>query len=228
MKHVALLIGSILLLVPPVFAQTIDNSWTTAEATNQHNGVRGTVNAFAQPGPAGSNPQPVPQPLLVLLSYSAAIATTMDTWAGTCPDDHDPNLSTNCTFGDQHGQCGENLFMAASNNTVPVPGTAWTVAGAVGSWAGESVEYDYPNATCNALPCGHYTQIVHQASQQLGCAAYQCTGTQLGFPAFTSGVIFGCRYEDVQLGGATRPYCTATQTIGCGPVPVELLNFEIH
>lgn len=107
----------------------------------------------------------------------------------------------------------------------------------VGSWAGESVQYDFPNVTCNAGQCGHYTQIVHQATQQVGCAAFQCTPLQLGFggpdgcgpmTACNSAVLVVCRYEDTQT-TATRPYCTGVGTPApCGPVPVELLNFEIH
>ena len=221
------------LLAAPVMAQ-VDVSWTTADATNQHNAVRNAVNGGTQPGAVGSNPQPVPSPFLVPLSYSAAIAATADTWAAGCSFAHDPNLSTNCTQGNINvAGCGENIF-ASCGTTAPT--ILWNMNNVVvNSWGGESNNYDFPNVNCVAGQCGHYTAIAHQATQSVGCAAYQCTPAQLacadncgGPMSCNSAVLVVCRYEDIILAG-NRPYCTGAGTPApCGPVPVELLNFEIH
>ncbi len=238
MKYTFLAILSIGLLAAPVWAATVDNSWTTADALAQHNTIRNAVNAGTQPGPVGFNPQPVPVPALVPLTYNGTIATGANTWAAICGFAHDPNLSTNCTNGDINGNgCGENIFAGGST----VNPHLWDMNGVVaGSWAAESANYDYTTPNCVAGQCGHYTQIVHQATTEVGCAAYQCTPAELGVfngaddcdtgpgdQPCTDGVFVVCRYEDIQ-GSSPRPYCSAGQPANCGPVPVEILNFEIH
>ncbi len=210
---------------------TIDNTWTTADMTAQHNVVRAAINAGAQIGPvATGNVQPVPTNALPMFTYSAGIAATSATWAATCPQIHDPNLSTNCTFagtgGNGGSSCGENLFWSAST----LNPTTWTAAAAVvASWANsESVNYNHTTNTCGAGQCGHYTAIAHHPSNLVGCSAYQESGVAAPF-GFTFGGVMSavglvCRYNGIQITG-NSPYCP--RAAGCA-LPVELMNFEVN
>ena len=277
MKYTFLAILSIGLLAAPVWAATVDNSWTTADALAQHNTIRNAVNAGTQPGPVGFNPQPVPVPALVPLTYNGTIATGANTWAAICGFAHDPNLSTNCTNGDINGNgcgetiatgantwaaicgfahdpnlstnctngdingngCGENIFAGGST----VNPHLWDMNGVVaGSWAAESANYDYTTPNCVAGQCGHYTQIVHQATTEVGCAAYQCTPAELGVfngaddcdtgpgdQPCTDGVFVVCRYEDIQGSSPTllfgRPTCKLWPGTGRNPELRDSLRF---
>lgn len=74
---------------------------------------------------------------------------------------------------------GENLFWASYMTTA---------AEVVGSWASEEQFYDYDSNSCQAgQMCGHYTQIVWEDTERVGCAMMECTNG--------SGFIWMCNYD---------------------------------
>jgi pathogenesis-related protein 1 len=59
------------------------------------------------------------------------------------------------------GPFGENLF--------EIRGASTTGARVVREWASEARDYDLRRNRCRGV-CGHYTQIVWEATQRVGCA----------------------------------------------------------
>ncbi|CAA6665724.1 unnamed protein product [Spirodela intermedia] len=77
------------------------------------------------------------------------------------------------------GPFGENMFWGT--------GKGWRAADAVRSWALEHYDYDRSSNSCRpGRMCGHYTQIVWNATAMVGCARTVC---------FDGGVIMVCNYH---------------------------------
>ncbi|KAM0946015.1 putative CAP domain-containing protein [Dioscorea sansibarensis] len=92
------------------------------------------------------------------------------------------NLKYNfeCTLSHSAGPFGENLFWGS-------PGWQWTPNDAVESWAKEASDYDWANNICAAgKVCGHFTQIIWNDTQKIGCGRADCPGR---------GVVYTCNYD---------------------------------
>ena len=77
------------------------------------------------------------------------------------------------------GPYGENIFWGT--------GKGWRATDAVRSWALEHYDYDPESNTCKTgRMCGHYTQIVWNATVMVGCARESCIG---------GGIIIICSYH---------------------------------
>jgi len=100
------------------------------------------------------------QPLgIAPLAWSDDLARSAQQWANSlqqqgCRLRHDP-----------HSNYGENL----------AAGTGLTAEGAVRLWTNEASFYNTHSNTCMAGKiCGHYTQVVWNTSQELGCGVAYC------------------------------------------------------
>jgi uncharacterized protein YkwD len=74
------------------------------------------------------------------------------------------------------GKYGENIFWSSD------PATAATV---VADWVAEKSDYHHATNRCTGT-CGHFTQVVWQATTKLGCGTASCPG---------GGEIWVCNYD---------------------------------
>ena len=140
--------------------------------TAAHNAVRATVD--------------VPP-----LTWDDDLAAIAQAWADGCvnnepPDsliDHNPGRSENYP-----GYVGENIY---GSSGTPTPQRA------VDAWASEVDDYDYDSNSCSGV-CGHYTQIVWETTERVGCGISQCEG-------LTNGGTIVCNYSPGGNDGG-RPY----------------------
>ncbi len=80
---------------------------------------------------------------------------------------------------DRSSPYGENLYWTSGSSGPRDP---------VISWASEVDDYDYDGNSCRpGRMCGHYTQIVWEDTQRVGCAAVTCPGN--------GGEIWMCNYD---------------------------------
>lgn len=166
-----------------------------------------------------ANAQPVPNPTLHPYCWKASVATTAQAWADGCSFSHNPNLNS---LG-----LGENIYGCWSSDNTTCNTNA--PADSVVTWANEDVSYDYGSNTCSQLcqggsndgaactvasqcpsglcsgVCGHYTQLVWDTTEHVGCGIKQCTtGTPFaGHPTWTLVV---CDYEPPGNFSGQRPY----------------------
>jgi uncharacterized protein YkwD len=146
------------------------------EILSAHNQVRISAN------------NPVPNPPLPALQWSASAATTAQAWADQCDFKHNPN----------RGNLGENIAAATPNSL--------TTAGVVQSWASEASFYDYgTNACAPGKVCGHYTQVVWRSTTHLGCATKVCDKNS-PFSGFTRWQFWVCNYSPPGNFVGQRPY----------------------
>ncbi|KAJ1264408.1 hypothetical protein BS78_09G261000 [Paspalum vaginatum] len=74
---------------------------------------------------------------------------------------------------------GENVFWGT--------GSDWRAADAVRSWASEGSYFDWRAQACHpGQVCGHFTQLVWNDTQYVGCGRSEC---------FTGGVFITCSYD---------------------------------
>jgi uncharacterized protein YkwD len=134
--------------------------------------------------------QPVPNPPLPPLTWSAGAAAVAQAWADNC------NYMHNSGRGDR----GENIAASA-------PPGRWTLADAVAAWAGEAPDYDYATNTCAAgQQCGHYTQLVWRGTTRAGCAHRLCTTNSPFLPQAANWDYWVCDYEPPGNWVGQKPY----------------------
>ncbi|ALG69392.2 SCP-like extracellular [Beggiatoa leptomitoformis] len=115
--------------------------------------------------------------------WSVDVASVAQRWANQlqtkgCPLEHS-----------YQGGYGENI--AAST------GMGLTPERVVDLWASEVEDYDYVNNRCKAgKVCGHYTQVVWQASAEIGCGKASCGNTE----------VWVCNYNPPGNYVGTKPY----------------------
>ncbi|URE34636.1 SCP [Musa troglodytarum] len=86
---------------------------------------------------------------------------------------------SDCAIVHSMGPYGENMFWGS--------GWDWRVADAVENWAREHLYYNRSDNSCmSGKMCGHFTQIVWNSSEAVGCARVEC---------FAGGVIITCNYD---------------------------------
>lgn len=95
---------------------------------------------------------------------------------------------------------GENIYWASpvmwSNGSKEVQTV--TPADIVSSWAGEEKDYSYTNNTCQpGEQCGHYTQIVWEATTEVGCGMVICSD---------KGQMWVCNYDPPGNWVGEKPY----------------------
>ncbi|KAG6505571.1 pathogenesis-related protein PRB1-3-like [Zingiber officinale] len=86
----------------------------------------------------------------------------------------------NCDMVHSMGPYGENLFWGGA-------GADWTAVQAVEEWAKEAEDYDRDSNECApGKMCGHFTQLVWNETDKVGCALVNC---------IKGGVIITCNYD---------------------------------
>jgi len=109
------------------------------------------------------------------LEWDDRLAATARAWARRCVDREAPRgmLDHNPDRGEGHPEyVGENIMAS----TAPVSGRQ-----AVDSWVVEAEDYDHARNRCaRGRVCGHYTQVVWEATERVGCATHTCP--RLDFP----------------------------------------------
>ncbi|XP_048106562.1 cysteine-rich venom protein Cau1-like isoform X2 [Alosa alosa] len=112
--------------------------------------------------------------------------------------------NTSATHCKQHAQnasgCGENLYMASFKNS-------WS--NAIQSWYDEVKDFKYGVGSINGRIVGHYTQIVWNRSDQLGCAMAHCPNSKYKY-------FYVCHYCPPGNSQMTHPYKSGPS---CGDCP---------
>lgn len=128
------------------------------------------------------------------LRWSDALARQATAWAAKLK-------KSGCAMQHSRGTLGENLYWASARKTggksIPQPITEKEV---IASWATEKSWYSRAADTCEAPPgktCGHYTQIVWEATREVGCAKAICND---------SSQIWVCNYAPAGNVLGQRPY----------------------
>ena len=117
------------------------------------------------------------------LTWNPTLAASAEAYAQTCVWMHDPDRSPDAGFG----YVGENLYASSQ-----MPSNA-LVLDAVLQWANERFDYGYglPIGSTGGAVVGHYTQLVWDDSEEVGCGFAYCPSiADLNF----SGTIVACRY----------------------------------
>lgn len=130
---------------------------------------------------------------LPLLRWSERLAEDAADWADHLAEQESCRMSHST-----QGQ-GENLYWASpvrwsDGRTTLQSVTAGKV---VQSWASEQQDYDYLRNRCRGEQCGHYTQIVWEATELLGCAKRTCRDLSQ---------LWVCRYDPPGNIIGQRPY----------------------
>lgn len=115
------------------------------------------------------------------LRWSKALARQAAAWAGKLKN-------AGCAMQHSHGRLGENLYWASPlRTTARSKNGVWRSrltlqavkeANVVAGWASEKPWYSHAANTCDAPPgksCGHYTQMVWEATREVGCAKAVCS-----------------------------------------------------
>ena len=163
------------------------------EYVTAHNNARSTVN------PRAATP-------LQHLAWSDDLATQAGQWA------------SQCTFGHSgRPGVGENIYITTNPSSAPIN---LNPQQPVQSWDDEKQYYDYNNNTCEpGKMCGHYTQIVWEDSQNVGCAVQNCPVLKNNpftqqYPGYTLAV---CQYTPPGNMNNERPYAAGNSTVAHTP-----------
>ena len=120
--------------------------------------------------------------------------------AGLSPMKWDQNLAVvaqgyadalagqDCALIHSSGPYGENLYWSKGFKSSPQV--------VVDSWASEIEAYDYDTNACSGV-CGHYTQIVWQKTERLGCGQASCAGGE---------EVWVCNYDPPGNWVGEKPY----------------------
>ena len=195
MRLSTLLVWLAMCAVLPHCAQSVFTQSQKDAMLNAHNNAR----SIASPTPC----TPLPA-----MTWNTVLANVAQAYADRCIYDHN-KLRTEDANG-AFGYVGENLYI--STNTPSNPAVSVT------PWDREKQDYDYATPACApGKVCGHYTQIVWNSSQQLGCGAKLCDGaTTINFPWSTSrypkGYIVVCNYGPGGNFRNTKPYKACAQS----------------
>jgi pathogenesis-related protein 1 len=97
------------------------------------------------------------------LAWSETLASYAQAWADQLAREHRLRHHSKPVYG-------ENLYLIERGRAAP--------AAVVASWAAEASHYNYRRNSCRGH-CGHYTQIVWNATRQVGCAQAVQGSTQM-------------------------------------------------
>jgi hypothetical protein len=136
------------------------------------------------------------------LSYSKELERAAQIYADTLAQsgkfEHDPSNHAN--------GYGENLY--AYTQSEPI-----TIDEAMSHWYDEEQPlYNYTDGSCRdayypngaKITCGHYTQVVWQETQEVGCANAQYQSGN-----FAGGYVYVCKYKKAGNVKGEKPYCTS-------------------
>jgi uncharacterized protein YkwD len=124
------------------------------------------------------------------LSWDGQLGNVAQAWADGCVFEH--------SSGSPYG---ENLFAST-------PAGNATAQGVVDSWASEVDFYDYDTNSCAANEqCGHYTQIVWDSTERVGCGFAVCPEASSPFGGgFGDWELWVCNYDPPGNWVGEKPY----------------------
>eukprot|EP00117_Sycon_ciliatum_P012285 scpid72501/ scgid13416/ Peptidase inhibitor 16; Cysteine-rich protease inhibitor len=192
-----LLVWLAMYAVLPHCAQSVFTQSQKDAMLNAHNNAR----SIASPTPC----TPLPA-----MTWNTVLANVAQAYADRCIYEHN-GARTSDTNG-AFSYVGENLYI--STNTPSDPAVV-----SVMSWDKEKHYYDYDTLVCApGKVCGHYTQIVWNSSQQLGCGAKLCdAATTQSYPfdksKFSKGYIVVCNYGPGGNYRGQKPYKTCPTAV---------------
>ncbi|XP_054843737.1 glioma pathogenesis-related protein 1-like [Eublepharis macularius] len=102
---------------------------------------------------------------MLYMTWDIALARTARAWANRCVFKHNPYRKSHPD--PSFWLIGENLWMSSAVRRHFDP------TGAIAAWNSEVTNYMYDYHKCTGV-CGHYTQVVWDASYKLGCAIVFC------------------------------------------------------
>eukprot|EP00117_Sycon_ciliatum_P024431 scpid84441/ scgid1571/ Peptidase inhibitor 16; Cysteine-rich protease inhibitor len=191
-----LLVWLAMYAVLPHCAQSVFTQSQKDAMLNAHNNAR----SIASPTPC----TPLPA-----MTWNTVLANVAQAYADRCIYEHN-GARTSDTNG-AFSYVGENLYI--STNTPSDPAVV-----SVMSWDKEKHYYDYDTLVCApGKVCGHYTQIVWNSSQQLGCGAKLCDAANTkSYPfdksKFSKGYIVVCNYGPGGNYRGQKPYKACAQS----------------
>jgi len=140
-----------------------------------------------------------------IMSWDDVIENNAQAWADQCIWGHSSQDSRNSVGS--YSYLGENIYVKSA-------GLGYA-QDSVDSWASEVEYYNYQDNSCTQV-CGHYTQVVWDASANLGCAHAHCPTMQGASWCADYG---GCEYVVCQYGPGgnfpRQPYTTGQSCSAC-------------
>jgi hypothetical protein len=133
------------------------------------------------------------------LSWNSDLAASATAYAEECIWQHDADRSPDAGFS----YVGENLYASTGQ-----PSNA-LILNAVQSWADERLDYDFgtPTGQSGGAVVGHYTQVVWDDTEEVGCGYAYCDSIEgVSF----SGTIVACRYGPGGNYNQQTPYDEST------------------
>ncbi len=173
-----------------VFALLLVNTVVFAGAEGykswSHNEVRIKLNSGGYPN------QPIPNPKLNLFTWSDEIAENAQAYSDQCNFSHSPSSS--------RPGWNENIYASSAS----FGSDEAAVSAAVELWASEEENYTYDLLTeGNFSGVGHYTQIIWESTNRVGCGVTFCFNLQgVSF----NGTFVVCQYEPAGNVLNTYPY----------------------
>ncbi len=153
----------------------------------------------------------------VNLSYSLELEDAAEVYANTLAQsgnfEHDPNNHDN--------GYGENLYAYSKNQPLGIDD-------AMPHWYDEEAPlYNYEDGSCqeayydngSLIKCGHYTQVVWQETQEVGCATAQYINGEM-----RGGYIYVCKYKKAGNINGEKPYCAYSNADIYGTKVPEMIS----
>ncbi|XP_010125401.1 PREDICTED: glioma pathogenesis-related protein 1-like, partial [Chlamydotis macqueenii] len=116
-------------------------------------------------------------------SWDPDLAKTAKAWAKKCLFKHNTYLRDPGQAHPKFTAIGENIWTGSIS--------LFTVQGAITLWHKEVSNYNYDTNSCSRT-CGHYRQIVWDASYKIGCAVHFCR--RVAYSSITNAAHFICNY----------------------------------
>jgi pathogenesis-related protein 1 len=120
------------------------------------------------------------------LKWSSEAAKLAQKWANNLKNNNDCEMKHNPKRGD----FGENIYRSKGFNP--------TTTEVVDAWGNEVADYNYSKNTCKTdKVCGHYTQVVWETTEEVGCGKVNCSGRKQ---------IWVCNYSPPGNVAGKKPY----------------------
>ncbi|MDM8566383.1 CAP domain-containing protein [Candidatus Halobeggiatoa sp. HSG11] len=99
------------------------------------------------------------------LKWSSEAAKLAQKWANDLKNNNNCEMKHN----PKRGNFGENIYRSKGFNP--------TTTEVVDAWGNEVADYNYSKNTCKTdKVCGHYTQVVWETTEEVGCGKVNCSG----------------------------------------------------
>ncbi len=130
------------------------------------------------------------------LTWDDTLASYAQRWADYLRDNDKCLIAHRSTKGITEGKrYGENLALYWTSEPVAPGAFVSSPEFANLGWSQECEDYDYDTTHCTPhKKCGHFTQVVWQATKKIGCAVAVCDGTKT-FKNSGRAEVWVCNYD---------------------------------